>query len=343
MKHDGDLACEPENFGDAQRPKAIFLLGPTAAGKTAIAISLAQQWPMEIISVDSALVYRGLDIGSAKPDMHERAGVPHHLIDIRDPADPYSAADFVADAQTLMADITARGRVPLLAGGTMLYARALLGGLSQLPKADAEIRAKIAAMAQAQGWPSVHEALKTVDPISAQRLHPNDAQRLQRALEVCWQTGQPFSSFLAQPSSKEALQPERPGRLTFSDYEKFSHHPLIIGLMPQDRTLLHEKIAVRFQAMLDSGFTEEVQRLYDRADLHEGLPAIRCVGYRQAWQYLQGEINYDTFVEKSLAATRQLAKRQITWLRSWPGLTTVASDVTLTNERVHELVARFLR
>ena len=326
-----------------QRPKAIFLLGPTAAGKTAIAISLAQQWPMEVISVDSALVYRGLDIGSAKPDMAERAGVPHHLIDIRDPADPYSAADFVEDAQALMTDITARGRVPLLAGGTMLYARALLGGLSQLPKADASIRAKIAKMAEAEGWPAVHEALAKVDPVSAQRLHPNDAQRLQRALEVCWQTGQPFSSLLAQPSNENGGQVGRPGRLSQADYEKFSHHPLIIGLMPQDRTILHEKIAVRFRAMLDSGFLDEAQRLYDRADLHEGLPAIRCVGYRQAWQYLQGEIEYHAFVEKSLAATRQLAKRQITWLRSWPGLTTVASDVTLTNEHVHRLVACFLR
>lgn len=325
------------------RPKAIFLLGPTAAGKTAISISLAQRWPMEIISVDSALVYRQMDIGTAKPDMAERAGVPHHLIDIRDPADPYSVADFVDDAQTVMADITARGRIPVLAGGTMLYARALLGGLSDLPKADAQIRAKISALADAKGWPAVHQELAKVDVVSAQRLHPNDAQRLQRALEVCWQTGKPFSSLLAQSSNDSAEELVRPGRLSLDDYKKFAYDPLIIGLMPQDRSLLHQKIAVRFKAMLESGFLEEAKRLYDRADLHAGLPAIRCVGYRQAWAHLQGECNYDTFVEKSLAATRQLAKRQITWLRSWPGLTTVASDVTLTNEHVHRLVACFLR
>jgi tRNA dimethylallyltransferase len=340
---DKSLSPEPAALSDV-RPKAIFLLGPTAAGKTALAISLAQRWPMEVISVDSALVYRGMDIGSAKPDRVERAGIVHHLIDIRDPADPYSTADFVDDATALMADITKRGSIPLLAGGTMLYARALLGGLAQLPKADRDIRARISELAEAEGWPAVHAALAQVDPVSAQRLHQNDSQRLQRALEVCWQTGKPFSQLLAQSNAGGgAGEQGDSGCLSASDYKKFSYHPLIIGLMPQDRKLLHEKIALRFQAMLDSGFMHEVQQLYDRGDLHEGLPSIRCVGYRQAWQYLKGDYDYETFVAKSLAATRQLAKRQMTWLRSWPELTTVASDVTLTNEHVHRLVACFLR
>ncbi|MEJ2680751.1 MAG: tRNA (adenosine(37)-N6)-dimethylallyltransferase MiaA [Gammaproteobacteria bacterium] len=329
---------------DSVKPPAIFLLGPTAAGKTELAITLATQWPMEIISVDSALVYRGMDIGTAKPTWSERNGIPHHLIDVRDPADPYSVAAFVEDATFLMADVTRRGCVPLLVGGTMLYAKALLGGLAVLPKADAVVRARIAALAESAGWPHVHQLLQEVDPATAARLHPNDAQRLQRALEVCWTTGQPFSDLLLKGATHPAAAGSAHlGRLTMQAYKNFDYEPLILGLMPQDRLGLHEKIAKRFKVMLDSGFLREVQQLYDRGDLHETLPAIRCVGYRQAWGHLRGDYDYDTFVDRAVAATRQLAKRQLTWLRSWPGLTVVASDVTLTARAVHQAVAGFLR
>lgn len=278
----------------------IFLMGPTACGKTALAVALAQPLPVEIISVDSALVYRGMDIGTAKPTLAEQGGVPHHLIDIRDPAEPYSAAQFRDDALRLIAEIHGRGRIPLLAGGTMLYFHALKSGLSDLPEADADLRRALEQRASVQGWPALHAELAALDPLTAARLSVNDSQRIQRALEVCLLSGQALSAF-AKP-----LANALPFRV------------LEIVLMPSDRAVLHARIAARFDAMLAGGFLDEVRALRARGDLHAELPALRAVGYRQAWAHLVGEYDLAALREKGIAATRQLAKRQITWLRSWP-------------------------
>jgi tRNA dimethylallyltransferase len=278
----------------------IFLMGPTACGKTALAVNLAQHLPVEIISVDSALVYRGMDIGTAKPTAEEQGGVPHHLIDITDPAEPYSAAQFRDDALRLIAEIHGRGRIPLLAGGTMLYFHALKSGLSDLPEADADLRRALEQRARVQGWPALHAELAALDPLTAARLSVNDSQRIQRALEVCLLSGQALSAF-AKPSANA-----------------FPFRALEIVLMPSDRAVLHARIAARFEAMLDGGFLDEVRALRARGDLHADLPALRAVGYRQAWAHLAGEYDLVALREKGIAATRQLAKRQITWLRSWP-------------------------
>lgn len=280
------------------------LLGPTASGKTAAALALAARRPIEIISVDSALVYRQMDIGTAKPSAEERAQAPHHLIDIVDPADAYSAAEFRTDTLRLAAEISARGRVPLLVGGTMLYYKALTQGLNDLPSADPEVRATLDADAARDGWPALHARLALVDPPTAARLAPNDSQRIQRALEVFMLTGQPMSSLLAAPAR--------------TDEAAAAWRFVPVALEPSDRSVLHARIAMRFDAMLASGLIEEVERLRARGDLHPGLASMRCVGYRQVWEYLDGAVDFATMRDKGVFATRQLCKRQLTWLRSMP-------------------------
>ncbi|WP_407928494.1 tRNA (adenosine(37)-N6)-dimethylallyltransferase MiaA [Aliidiomarina indica] len=280
----------------------ICLSGPTAAGKTALAMKLADELPVELISVDSALVYRGMDIGTAKPTAEELERYPHHLIDIRDPADAYSAADFRADALALVSDIRGRGKIPLFVGGTMLYLRGLLAGLSSLPKADAKARERIQQDADEHGWTFVHNQLAAIDPVSAERIHPNDPQRIMRALEVYRVSGQ---------SMTEHTQTQNPG-LSIPSWQ--------IAVAPADRKVLHDRIERRFAQMIAQGFEQEVRGLMERGDLHRDLPAIRAVGYRQMWQYLEGELSHSDMIDRGVIATRQLAKRQITWLRSWPGL-----------------------
>lgn len=287
-----------------EKPLAVAIMGPTASGKTAAALEVARHMPAEIISVDSALVYRGMDIGTAKPSAAERAAVAHHLIDIIDPSDAYSAMQFRRDALRLVEEIRARGNLPLLVGGTMLYFKALRDGLDVLPEADAEIRAQLDEEAARTGMPAMHARLAALDPETAARLKPNDSQRIQRALEIIQLTGQPMSELLAK-----APKTELPFDL------------LPISLEPSDRSVLHARIATRFHAMLNSaegGLLQEVEALRARGNLHLGLPSIRCVGYRQAWEYLDGAYDRQTLIEKGIAATRQLAKRQLTWLRSMP-------------------------
>ena len=296
------------------------LAGPTASGKTAAALALAQRVPLEIISVDSALVYRGMDIGTAKPSAQELALVPHHLINIRDPLQAYSAAEFVRDARNLIADIQSRGKLPLLVGGTMLYIKALMEGIDDMPGADPVLRRQIEEEAAQQGWPALHAQLLRVDPVTAQRLSPNDSQRIQRALEVFRATGQTLSSFHA--SKKGALQGTSPNELT------------LISLEPDDRACLHARIAQRFEAMLAQGLIDEVRALRARSDLHLNLPSMRCVGYRQTWEALDGVFPMSELAERGIAATRQLAKRQITWLRSMPQRQVIACDQDQAVDRV---------
>ncbi len=288
-------------------------MGPTASGKTALAVHLAAHFPVDLVSVDSALVYRGMDIGTAKPDAATLARAPHRLLDIRDPTETYSAAAFRADALQAMAEIAASGRVPLLVGGTMLYFRALLQGLDDLPRADVAVRAELDAAARARGWPALHAELAAVDPATAARLAPNDAQRIGRALEIFRLSGQPMSLQLAQASSR------------------LPYDVLQLALIPSDRSVLHRRIAERFDAMLADGLLDEVTRLRAQHALNPDLPAMRAVGYRQAWAYLEGAIDETALREQGIAATRQLAKRQLTWLRSWPDAVTLdclADDVT---------------
>ncbi|NMG34250.1 tRNA (adenosine(37)-N6)-dimethylallyltransferase MiaA [Azoarcus sp. TTM-91] len=288
-------------------PPALLLLGPTASGKTAASLALAAEMPVEIISVDSALVYRDMDIGTAKPSAAEQASCPHHLIDVVTPEEAYSAARFCADAVRLMAEITARGRVPLLAGGTMLYFKALREGLSDLPPADAAMRAEIDTEAAARGWPALHAELGRLDPAAAARLEPTDAQRIQRALEIVRLTGRPLAESYARREAGEL-----PCRL------------LPIALAPSDRSVLHQRITDRFDQMLNGGLLAELALLRERYALTPDMPSMRCVGYRQAWAYLDGECDLDTLRFTGIAATRQLAKRQLTWQRqfreNWPDL-----------------------
>jgi tRNA dimethylallyltransferase len=326
-------------------PPALAIAGPTASGKTAAALAIAQASaptrPVEIISVDSALVYRGMDIGTAKPSAAEQAIAPHHLIDIRDPSETYSAAEFVRDATRLIHDIHARGHLPLLVGGTMLYFKALLQGLDELPPADATVRAALDAEAQAQGWAALHTELRRVDPVTAERLAPTDSQRIQRALEVWRITGQPLSSLHTRGD-------ETPPSLAALDLT-------LISLEPQDRTWLHARIAQRFDAMLHDGLLDEVRALRARGDLHTDLPSMRCVGYRQAWEFLDarvaGGLDGDRYPmselrERGIAATRQLAKRQITWLRgmaqSGAVRHVVACDAPDAQARVLNLAQQFI-
>ncbi|MES2069700.1 MAG: tRNA (adenosine(37)-N6)-dimethylallyltransferase MiaA [Pseudomonadota bacterium] len=281
--------------------KVIAIMGPTASGKTAAALQIAQHIPSEIISVDSALVYRQMDIGTAKPSAAELASVPHHLIDIIDPSESYSVAQFLADTARLVQDIRSRGKLPLLVGGTMMYFKALLDGLDDLPQADPALRAELDAEAARIGVPGQHARLATLDPVTAARLKPNDSQRIQRALEIITLSGQPMSTLLAQQT--RAARP----------FEMLS-----IALEPSERSVLHQRIATRFDNMLEHGFLDEVRALRQRGDLHPNLPSIRCVGYRQAWEYLDGACTLEEMRERGIIATRQLAKRQLTWLRSIP-------------------------
>ena len=291
--------------GTASKPLAVAIMGPTASGKTASALAIAQRIPSEIISVDSALVYRGMDIGTAKPTREERAAAPHHLIDIIDPLDSYSVAQFRTDTLRLVGEIAARGKLPLLVGGTMLYFKGLADGLDDLPGADPALRAELEEEAARVGWPAMHARLALLDPETAARLAPADAQRIQRALEICALSGKPMSELLALREKTEL------------PFELLS-----FALEPSDRAVLHERIARRFDIMLeesaDGSLITEVEALRRRGDLHPGLPSMRCVGYRQAWEYLDGSINYQAMRETGIIATRQLAKRQLTWLRSMP-------------------------
>ncbi|AZI13955.1 tRNA (adenosine(37)-N6)-dimethylallyltransferase MiaA [Avibacterium paragallinarum] len=283
----------------SNKPRAIFLMGPTASGKTDLAIKLHQRFPVEIISVDSALIYRGMDIGTAKPNAEELAQAPHRLIDIKDPSESYSAANFRQDALREMADITQQGKIPLLVGGTMLYYKALLEGLSPLPAADEGLRQEIEQKAEEIGWNGLHQELAKIDPVSAQRINPNDSQRINRALEVFYLTGKSLTELTEQKG--EALP---------YDISQFA-------IAPQERQVLHQRIEQRFHIMIEQGFQQEVEKLYQRGDLHADLPSIRCVGYRQMWEFLQGEYDHQEMVFRGICATRQLAKRQITWLRGW--------------------------
>ncbi|MZG55635.1 tRNA (adenosine(37)-N6)-dimethylallyltransferase MiaA [Photobacterium lucens] len=299
------------------QPQAIFLMGPTASGKTDLAIRLREVLPVELISVDSALIYKGMDIGTAKPDAHELALAPHRLIDIRDPAQSYSAADFRADALKEMADIVAAGRIPLLVGGTMLYYKALLEGLSPLPAADLEVRAGIERDAAEFGWQALHDELVRIDPVAGARIHPNDPQRLSRALEVFRISGKTLTE------------------LTKTQGESLPYKVHQFAIAPMDRAVLHQRIELRFNKMIEAGFEQEVRALHERGDLHLELPSIRCVGYRQMWEYLDGNYDLDEAVFRGICATRQLAKRQITWLRGWKDLTWLdSSDVDFALQTV---------
>jgi tRNA dimethylallyltransferase len=283
-------------------PPALFLMGPTASGKTELAIELCENLPCEIISVDSALIYRGMDIGTAKPNAAELQRAPHRLIDILDPAQRYSVAEFRKDALLAMQDITARGKIPLLVGGTMMYYKALMDGLSPLPESDQNVRKTIEAEAEKLGWEELHQQLAQIDPTSAKRIHPNDPQRLIRALEVYHLTNRSMTDLMATKSAP------------------IPYNIRQFCIAPDDRKVLHQRIAQRFQQMVDTGFQDEVEKLRARDDLHLNLPSIRCVGYRQMWQYLDGDYDFSEMIAKSVAATRQLAKRQLTWLRGWENI-----------------------
>lgn len=283
-------------------PSVLCIAGPTASGKSAASLALAERWPIEIINVDSATIYRGMDIGTAKPGPEERARIPHHLLDIRDPAQSYSAAAFRRDALTLIEQIHDRQHIPVMCGGTMLYYKALREGLSPLPEADPAIRTQIDAEAARQGWPAMHKQLASVDPETAHRLEPNDSQRIQRAIEIYRSSGKPMSFWLTQPVRDAAPA---------IDF-------VTLSLEPSDRLVLHTRIAQRYHAMIEEGLVAEVRTLYDRGDLHLGLPSMRCVGYRQIWEHLDGQFSQDEAIDRAIAATRQLAKRQLTWLRAQP-------------------------
>ena len=311
-------------MSDSRYPAALFLMGPTASGKTALAVSLIERFPLEIVSVDSALVYRDMNIGTAKPDAATLARAPHHLLDIRDPTEAYSAAAFCDDARRLMADIVARGKVPLLVGGTMLYFRALLQGLDDLPRADPALRKKLEGEAASRGWPALHAKLAQVDPMTAERLSVNDSQRIGRALEIFHLTGKPMSALL------DKAQTTLPYRV------------LQLALIPSDRAVLHQRIAARFDAMLAEGLLDEVETLRKTYALTADLPAMRAVGYRQAWAYLEGEIDRNGLREQGIAATRQLAKRQLTWLRSWPDAVVLDALAGDLDAQAFDRVARHL-
>jgi len=297
----------------SQFPPAIFLMGPTAAGKTDLAIELTKVLPCELISVDSALVYRGMDIGTAKPSKALLAEFPHRLIDILDPAEAYSAADFRRDALQAMGEITARGKIPLLVGGTMLYYKALIDGLADMPAADPQVRAQIEEEAARLGWQALHEQLAAIDPESAARIHPNDPQRLSRALEVYRVSGQSMTA-LRQRQSAQTTEAAASG------LQQLPYTVANLAIAPANRQVLHRRIEQRFTLMLEQGFIDEVVALRERSDLHAGLPSIRAVGYRQVWDYLDGKLTSAEMRERGIIATRQLAKRQFTWLRSWTDL-----------------------
>ena len=299
------------NLSELEKKSVIFLMGPTASGKTDLAIALSHEFPCHLISVDSALVYRGMDIGSAKPDSNTLAKYPHALIDIRDPVEPYSASDFVDDALEEIEKAHNEDKIPLLVGGTMLYYKALMDGLEDLPPADPAIRAEIDSRAEKEGWPALHSELAKLDPETATRLHPNHNQRIQRALEVYMVTGRPMSEIHAGQRGQKLDE-------TFNVRQ--------MAIMPTDRKVLHERIELRLQNMFENGFLEEVGELYKRGDLHPELPSIRAVGYRQLWSYLDGEYDLEEARFRALVATRNLAKRQLTWLRSWESAAILYTD-----------------
>ena len=299
-----------DSANSSAKPAVVFIMGPTASGKTALAMQLADKFPCEIISVDSALVYKGLNIGSAKPSKQELESVPHHLIDIREPNEPYSAADFRVDAMQAIRETLAEGRIPVLVGGTMLYFKALVEGLAELPPADSHIRATLLCEAEENGWPSLHKRLHNVDPLAAQRIHENDSQRIQRALEVYEITGRNLSSLQEEGRTAGAC-----GKCFEDLYDVRA-----IALSPKERKILHQRIQVRFLQMLETGLIAEVKGLYTKYGKNTDLPAMRAVGYRQVWSFLSGELCYEEMVEKGIIATRQLAKRQLTWLRAWKNL-----------------------
>jgi tRNA dimethylallyltransferase len=296
-------------------------MGPTAAGKTDLALKLAQDYPVEIISVDSALVYRGMDIGTAKPEPAVLARYPHHLVNIIEPTESYSVGDFRRDALTLMADITRRNKVPLLVGGTMLYFKALQQGLADLPEADTQVRAKLDLLATEKGLSYLHERLIEVDPVSAKRIHPNDPQRIQRALEVYEITGKSMTE------------------LTNTTSDIIPYRVIKLILSPFDRAVLHQRIAARYEIMMESGFVEEVNKLFVNSECHAELPAIRSVGYRQVWQYLAGEVDLSTCIDKAIIATRQMAKRQLTWLRAQPDGTWFDTGDGLPMEQIESFLS----
>ena len=320
--------------------KPIALVGPTASGKTAAAMAIAERIPLEIISIDSALVYRGMDIGTAKPSAQERQQVAHHLIDIREPTQTYNAADFVNDAEQLIADIQSRGKLPLLVGGTMLYLKALQDGIDDLPKTDSAIRETIETRAKANGWPAMHEELRKIDPASASRLAPNDAQRISRALEVWHISGKSLTAWFEKGAQKRLG-----ARQSFASRNKLD----VISLEPNDRSWLHQRIEQRFDAMLTAGFLDEMQTLRERGDLNPDLPSMRCVGYRQAWEQLdamqlQANCSQEMLArlkETAVAATRQLAKRQLTWLRSMPERHIIVCDGADPTAQALTLVQKF--
>lgn len=309
------------------KPPAIFLMGPTASGKTDLAIALRKSLPVEVISVDSALIYKGMDIGTAKPTASELALAPHRLIDILDPAESYSVMNFRDDALREMSEITAQGKIPLLVGGTMLYYKALLDGLSPLPSADPAVRAEIERRAEQQGWNALHTELLAIDPVAGARINPNDSQRINRALEVFYISGKTMTELTAEQG------------------EAIPYSITQFAIAPQDRAVLHQRIEQRFHKMIDLGFEQEVRRLFERGDLNADLPSIRCVGYRQMWEYLSGEISLDEAIFKGICATRQLAKRQITWLRGWESeLNWLDSlDFEDSYRKMHEKVAQKIK
>jgi len=305
-----------------QHPPAILLMGPTASGKTAVALRLVRELPCEIISVDSAQIYKDMNIGTAKPDAATLAEAPHHLIDIIEPHESYSAARFRDDALALMREITERGKIPLLVGGTMLYFKALVEGLNDLPEADIAVRLIIETMADEEGWPAVHEKLRKIDPDTAARLDPNDAQRIQRALEIYYVSGKSMTELLKKPK-----------------YVYFPYTPIRIALLPSDRAVLHERIAERFAAMVRDGLPAELQRLREEYGLEPDLPSMRCVGYRQAWEFLDGRIDERELLLQGIAATRQLAKRQLTWLRSMEDI----AEFDCLSPELDDLVLEYIR
>ncbi len=316
----------------------ILLMGPTCSGKTALAIEAAKTLPVEIINVDSALVYRDLDIGAARPTPEELAQAPHRLLGFRDIGEPYSAADFRADALREIRAVHDSGKLPLLVGGTILYFKALVEGLAPLPEADPAVRAEIAALAERDGWPAVHAALQAVDPVTAARLNPTDRQRLQRALEVYRVTGRPLSAFHAEHHTAVTLR-----RDGLSEFSALPWPVYSAALAPEDRQWLHAMIARRFQAMLDAGLVDEVRGLREIPGVHRDLPAIKAVGYRQVWDYLDGVYDYDTMVDKGIIATRQLAKRQYTWLRKWPNLAWFDSNNELQRNALYGELAKICK
>jgi len=297
-----------QSIKELNQPPVICLMGPTASGKTALAMALKEALPCDIVSVDSALIYREMDIGTAKPTQDELAKYPHRLINLRDATESYSAADFCRDALAEIAEIRSNNRIPLLVGGTMMYFKSLIEGISPLPTADPEIRKAIESEALAKGWQVLHDQLTEIDPVSAERIHPNDPQRITRALEVYRLTGNTLT------------------QLTQIKGDKLGGNVLQLAITPKERSTLHERIELRYQQMIDMGFEQEVVKLRTRGDLHQDLPSIRCVGYRQMWQYLDGEFDHDEMIFRGVCATRQLAKRQLTWLRNWPDLHWLTTD-----------------